>query len=185
MHRIEITYTEDDHVKFSCFNMFRLEAIRKSIRRRRFFLALFMVVLFAFGVWGFIEEDGFDAVFHWTLAFGILVVFVLFPRLVHRNARKNHRKILRETAGDLIGTPIVMELREDGVYNQSVRGHSIFVYSTIGEITEHEGCVYVFISKGNAMFFPRDRIPRETLDAFIAELKTRMSQRTPHAPETN
>ena len=177
MHRIETTYTEDDMVNLSCFVTFRLDTFRKSVRNRQIFLALMTIVLFGLSVWQFhVSSKWGGGEFFWLLTLVMLIVTLRFPRRFRNSVSKVHRKTIREIADDLIGTSLVVELREDGVFTQNVRGQSTYVYSTVGEIVENAGCVYVFVSKGSALIFPRDRIPRETLDAFIAELKTRVNQ---------
>ena len=188
MHRIETTYTEDDLVNFTCFTIFRLDAFRKMIRRNQLLYVLIIVVFL-----GIIIVQP-NVVEYLKSGSGIFCLFFLFlslfmalahPRRFRRHQRECSRKILRETHSDLIGTPLTVELREDGVFSQNVRGQSTYVYPAIREIVEHAACVYVCFAKAEAFIFPRDRIPCETLDAFIAELKTRVSQRSPHAPETN
>ncbi|MCL1909578.1 MAG: hypothetical protein FWG05_01440 [Kiritimatiellaeota bacterium] len=84
--------------------------------------------------------------------------------------------MVKETCGDKIGKPNVIELCEDGVRNLYPSGQSTVFYSEIREleIVEHEGWVYAFSGKNPILTFPRDRIPAETIDAFIDELKRRI-----------
>ena len=56
---------------------------------------------------------------------------------------------------------------------------SIFSYSSLAKIAEDTKHTYVFIGKDSALILPHDRIPAETLDAFLLELKKRKGDPVP------
>ncbi|MCL1887418.1 MAG: YcxB family protein [Kiritimatiellaeota bacterium] len=185
MHRIEATYTEDDLVNFSCFVNLRLDTYRKPVRRTQVIFAFFAFLFLLFSVF-FGVADGWPPS-HRKVFFSIGTVFLtimacMFPRIARDAQRKHIRKVARESLGDTLNTPVVVELRDDGVFTQSVRGQSTHLYSAINEITEHAGCVYVFVSKASAFIFSRDRVPKETLDAFVDELKARIARLKTETP---
>ena len=87
------------------------------------------------------------------------------------------RKELREINGELFGTPEAIELRKIGIYIKNQSGHHTFPYSWGFEIYKDKKYVYIFIGKESYSFIlPRNRIPAETLDAFLLELKNRKGE---------
>ena len=177
-HRIEITLTEDDFVNSACFAQFRLATTQKALRQLQIWVA---VVLFGVAILILRPfEKNWLTTENLIIAGIVLVPFSILalcaPRLQRDAIRKNIRKSFRETISDRFDKPLVMELRDDGIALQNFRGQLSFHYSTVGEILGQENAVYVFLDKANHVFLPRDRIPAETLDAFLDELKTRMAR---------
>ena len=186
-HRIEVTLTEDDYFAFNCFMQFRLKANLDVFRRNQritLILLLFMLVLHLL-----VYRDKL-----WTggsvVSFGISsIIFAIYYRFASKSSalkrlRDQLRKILRELQGDLFDKPETTELRDEGVFNQNNLGQSIFPYTSLTEIAEDGGRVYVFIGKDRALILPRDRIPAATLDAFLDELKKRMAARADQKGDT-
>jgi len=104
------------------------------------------------------------------------IVFLLFFAvmmgvLMRRSMRKEIRKKLHENQRGLFDKPVAMELREEGVFMQNFFGQTTFPYSWVDGIVERKGRVYVFFGTDGGLVLPRGKIPRETLDAFLDELK--------------
>ena len=184
MHRIETTYTEDDFVKLSSFIASRIDSIRKEIRNEQIafvvltvYTACVLIFIYFFDVrW---LSIGSTVGFWIGWSFGKWAGRKSTPREMNKQhhllrlARKCHRMELRGTSGGLEGTPLVWELRDDGIFRKTAQTRSTHAYWKIGKIVERAGCVYVLAEK-SILVFPRDRIPDETLDAFIEELKMRV-----------
>ena len=183
MNRIEVTYTEDDFFNAICFMTFRLATTQKNIRKSQFYVTGLMLLIgllalvachFAFGT-----KDWFSPINVIGVSAGLVMSTVFFfrcPKDMRKDMCKNIRKQVRETFSDNIDKPCAIELRDEGIHSENHRGQSVLHYSAVTEIIEHENVVYVSFDKASVHIFPRDRIPKETLDAFVAELKTRVSQ---------
>jgi len=177
-YRLETTLTEDDYLAFTCFANFRLKSIRDIIRKNQYIclaLTFFLCALHCYShrnaLWSAASIVAF-------VPWGIVVALfwkLYSPSVTLKRLRKQLCKSLRELQGDLYGKTEIIELRDDAVFNQSIRGQSIFPYTSLTEIAEDGGRVYVFIGKDRALILPRDRIPAATLDAFLDELKNRMT----------
>ena len=187
VHRIEAIYNEDDLANCSYFVTCRLKMYRAQIRLyqiRLLAVVLIVVALFCYRSWHcwrcwWKSEHG---IFCLALTAVVAVVVALAPWRARRGLRKNARKMVRETCAEIIGKTTVIELREDAVHRRDMRGELICNYSSIGEIVETDETVYVFVGKDRALILPRDRIPGETLDAFIGELKRRTKSPTSNSP---
>jgi len=184
-HRIEVTLTEEDIIAVNCFMQFRLKIIQESIRRQQWIGGIVFVSFIVLIQWfamavlktNYLELNGMTLLIITTL-FVVLVLFHTvkdFPKYMHKKMCKNLQKILRELQGDLFDKPHVIELRDEEIYSQNFRGQAMYPYSSLGEITEDNGRVYVFIGKDRALILPRDRIPAATLDAFLDELKRKVA----------
>ena len=181
MYRLEFILNKDDFVNAACFAHFRLATTWKDIRKIQIAMAvaLFCIAIAFFDVPCWFSDDE-------EMTFAMLVdaaiVFLLFPSLifyvpslVRSGVRKTIRKQICESISDRFGKLLTVELHDDGITTQNFRGQIFFHYSTVCEILEHEGIAYVFFDKTTCIILPRDRIPAETLDVFLAELKTRVA----------
>jgi len=175
-HRIETTLTEDDYFAFNCFAHFRQKETRKAILFVQFAIPGALLLYFAWAHWRKHNADllGQDSVAGMvqTVVFFLFCV-VIMGVLMRRSMRKDIRKKLHENQRGLFDKPVAMELREEGVLVQNFFGQTTFPYSWVDGITERKDRVYVFFGADSGLILPRGKIPRETLDAFLDELKKR------------
>ena len=176
MQRIEVTLIEDDFVNVSCFANFRRKSTRKLFRRLQILLAVLFSLIIGGANFFVNDEDWLE--FRHMLPMLILLPLSAYwvinlPRAMRKDMRKKIRKMIRETHSEHFGRASFMELRDDGLFFHCDKFESISPYSEIDDAIEHEGCTYVPQDKAHFYIFPHDRIPKETLDAFLDELKTR------------
>jgi len=181
-HHIEVTLTEDDLVNANCFATFRLEATKKNIRHTKKYLVVFIlpfVLLAILAIHFLLPNENLLSPVKIIIIILILLMSVFFffssTKEIYQIMRKNIQNFLRETMSDRFNKSLSTELGEDGIISQNFRGQFIYNYSTVSEILENENTVYVFLDKADFFFYPRDRIPAETLDAFLGELKARVA----------
>ena len=183
IHKIEVTLTEDDYVAFNCFVHSRLKATRDFIRKNQmigWILILFMLSFHLYSYWNKMwSAASFVNMFLLGVVYVVFVRRIISKSYLLNGYYKQIRNNVRELQGDLFDEPETIELREDGVFNQHVRGQSIFPYTSFGDIVEDNGRIYISIGKDRAFILPRDRIPAETLDAFLLELKKRKGDPVP------
>ena len=182
-HRIEITLTEDDYFALTRFVSFRSKTMQTQIRKFQwasmivFLISVLLCLLYVTHKNPLSEPSiMMDAVVFALMVFMLWRLPKSTRKSVGKKMEKNIRNIVRELQGDLFGKTETMELREDGVHNQCAVGQSVFPYAAMGEIAEDKNHAYAFVGTDRALILPRDRIPAETLDAFLGELKTRMAR---------
>jgi len=99
--------------------------------------------------------------------------FLLSPGWLRMRHRRQCAKHIRETVGDSLRSPMILELRPEGILSSNAMGDSTYRYSAVDRIEEDDGVTYVYIGKGMALVLPHDRIPKDAIDSFLAEIAGR------------
>jgi len=181
MNRIEVTLTEDDYFAFLSFVQFRSKEARNAVLFVQFALPGAYFLYAAWKHWQKFNADlfGHDSLVGMLHILAFLCVFAVgMGLLMRRSMRKQIRKNILENYTALLGKPVAIELRDDGVFVQNSLGATTYPYASFVEITRHKNRVFAIISNDLALILPRDRIPAETLDAFLDELKKRMGEKS-------
>jgi hypothetical protein len=170
MDRIECDLTEEDMLSFNLFFLQHSPGAARRRRRLRFgvpiFYAVLAVVLF------YIGRTGAATVF---LAIAVLWA-ALYPLWVGRYQRRYLVEQIAETMGDQLPCPTVYELREGGIFANSLLGESTFRYDVVDRVEEDGSRTYVFVGKAMGLVLPHDRVPRADIDAFVETVLQRRDE---------
>ena len=180
--KIEVTLTEDDYYAFNAFSHFRLRETRHAVLFAQLALPGAYLLYYAWSHWRKHNADllGPDSVGAMMRTVVFLLFFaVMIGVFMRASIRNETRKKTCQLQGNFFGKLVSVELREDGIYEKFAFGENTYPYALVDEIVENKGRVYVCLGKEKGLIFPRDRIPRETLDAFLDELKKRLTCKTP------
>lgn len=167
MQRLEYQLTEDDILQFHLYyasisDYHKKQRMKQRVRVPVIYLAI--ALLFLVSKW-----------YVGAVLFAICAVgwSLLFPIWARRSYRKNCQKLIKESIGDSLSKPGVLELQEDGIFSLSYLGESKYNYSVIDRVVEHDGYTYIFIDKGTALILPYDRISQEDRRSFVDEVNRR------------
>lgn len=156
-----------DLVAFNEYHVAHSDLHKKQRRKHRIVVPIVYLVLSALLL---IVDARIGSV---LLAAFAIIWFLLSPRWLKRRYRKHFQKHVAETVGDSLKEPVTLELHDDGIHSASYLGQSTYKYSAVGQIVGNGIYTYVYIDKGMALVLPDDRISRDQIDTFVAEIKTR------------
>jgi hypothetical protein len=167
MEPLEYQPTEEDLVRWNLYY-----AARSSYHRR--YLLIFRLAIpcipLAFAFLELLSRRFFPAL-HFVL-FAVLWVFIA-PGLYRYLIRMQVRRLAKEGYQNLIRKPIVLAVEEDGIYCRSHIGETLYHYAAVESVSEDNGYTYLLMGKGIALILPHDRLGKDTVDAFVAEVERR------------
>jgi hypothetical protein len=170
MNRIEYNQTEKDLLQFNLYYAANSKFHRKRCIRHRLIIP---VVYLIFAIVPLLHKSFVFASF---LIIFAVAWFFLSPSLMQMQYKRLYMKHIRETVGDSLKKPIILELRSDGIFSSSHLGEFLYRYSVIDKIVENEGYTYIFIDKGRAFILPHDKIPRESIESLTTEITQRKQE---------
>ena len=167
MNRIEYTLTAEDLLHFNLYYSAISPTQVKQRRRARLFVS---VVYIALALFTLKEGSYFVA----TVLMVLVAAWLLFsPRWFLWRSRKHYEKHIAETAGDRLPSSIVLDLLPDGIFSSSYIGETKFRYDVVDRVVEDDGYTYIFLGKGAAFVLPHDRVPKDTVAAFVEQIQSR------------
>lgn len=164
--KLEYKLTEEDLVAFNIYHIAHSSLHRSEQHKAR---VIPSALLAAFGA-AMYALDRATILLVIYVALGV-AWYLLCPRYLASRYRRNVRKHVGEISSDLVKAPVVLEPRDDGIYGSSFTGETKYNYAAVGEIVEDGGYTFVFLGKGMAFILPHDRVPKQDIDVFVAEIE--------------
>lgn len=159
--------TPSDLVAFDVYHAAHSELTRKQ--RRNYRIVLTTIYLTIAALFFAIDRRIASAL---VAAFAI-IWFLSYPQRTERRSRIYFQRFIAETVGDSLKEAVILELHDDGIHSTSYLGQSTIKYSAVDKLVVDGIYTYVYIGRGAALIFPDDRIPRDQINAFVEEIKTR------------
>jgi hypothetical protein len=166
-YRLECTLNETDLLRFYLYYWEHSELGCRQRRRQCLFVPLIYLALAAF-----------VCLYRLYVIAGIFVLFaiawyLLWPWCLSIRIRRFYASHIKETVGDTLREPRIHRLSPEGICSLSGQGDSVYRYSAVDRIVENDGYTYVFIGKNQALILPHDRLLKEAIDTFVAEIQRR------------
>lgn len=147
---IKITPTEEDVLAFQLFIASNSERIRKNIKKSRFGLSIFFLIIGILPfILGFAHELGYA-----YLLFAILWFF-FHPFYTKWRYERHYKKYIIEHQ---LAVPFEVQLWEEGVESENEFGKSTIKFNAIKSISETKKYFFVLLSKGTGLTFPKEQV---------------------------
>ena len=167
---MKLTYqlTQNDIVEAFLFHVANYEKTRSRNRTSHYFVT-FGFLFFSAMAYDRDSVSGF-------VVLGVLGLlwFFFWPSYLQRAYKKGCQRRVRENFGDSSSQHMSYELKDDGIHTITPVGNSNSPYSVVNRIVVNDIYTYVYIGKTVGVILPNDRIPKEQIDAFVAELQKRI-----------
>lgn len=167
MEPLEYQLTEEDLVRLHMYYFSHITTQRKRRQRKRYLIS--GILLFLAVPMYLIGESPMAVVF----VFWAVVWFLFYPPYIRWLYRNSIQRSVHETRQSLLAEPITLAVEDDGIYLSSAIADSRYRYSAIECVVEHAGYNYIFLGKAQALILPHDRLGKEAVDAFVAEVEQR------------
>jgi hypothetical protein len=170
MH-LAYTLTENDYIAFNKSHYSRSPNMRKQFSRSRVYMAIvcfFLPVLIA------VTFSGFTYI--WAGVLGgialLAVTYWIYPKFYWKIIEKNLRKFLREgKSGSPWETEARLSLEDDGMYFSLGPNRSVSPYSSIRDIVNENGAVYIYVDSLQGAIIPPGV---SGTDEFVSALKAKL-----------
>lgn len=108
----------------------------------------------------------------------VAAIYAFFlPRILRRNIARQSRKLLREGRNKTFLCEHQLEITEDGLVTRTPYSESKASWEAIERIARTEAHTFVYVSAVSALVIPHDRVLEGDCEAFVSEVRKRMSRR--------
>lgn len=161
---MSINVRPKDFKVFSQFACLELNESNQSIVKKPLVNVLIGAVI---GIVLFSDLVGLNIKVHWPTAAIVVVPFLMGGILYIRGLRSDEEAFIPKDNGLVVGESI-LELSDSGIKESCKSGYSFYYWDTIEKVVVHEGNVYLFIDKIQAVIIPSSSFHSELeLDEFI------------------
>ncbi len=167
----QYTLTENDYIAFNKSHYSRSPSMRRQFSRSRFYMSavfFFIPMLLAMTFTGF--------TYLWAGIVGGVAVFALiywiYPKFYWKIIDKNLRKYLRQGRSNAPWEmPEELSLEDDGMHFSIGSNLSVSPYSSIRDIVNENGAVYIYVDSLQGAIIPAGVLGT---DEFVSALKAKL-----------
>lgn len=170
--KIAFDFTEQDYIDFNMHYYETSPTMRRSLNKSRIAGTLICFMM------PFVAKDFGRVPFPYLMGgLGIMGIlwFFFFPSRLQKLYLKQIKKMLQEKPNTFFG-PKTLELRDDGIMVKGDAQESLNTYSSISQMYEHKGSIYLYNSAVSALIIPASAFSSSSeRQAFLDALRPRLT----------